>query len=358
MGGLRKLLEPETAIGCTMVGRRRRRGRGRRRSRALGAGRELRRGSGRRDRARDAARPTTATRSSAGPTGSRRAGTMLMLARPVLVPGRRLPQRCCNARVPGLTVMGGMASAGTRAGANRLAVDDRILDHGAVALLCSEDVPAPRRSCRRDAGRSACRSPSPAPSATSSTSSPASPRWRACRRSCRRRPTTSATSMRDGLHLGVVVDEHKLDFARGDFLVRNVLGADRADGRHRRRRPGRRRHDRAVPGARRGRRPTRTCARCSPVSTATPRCSSPATGAAAACSGAESRRGRRRGAARSDPARGRVLRGRDRSDRRPQLPARLHRERRRLRTLIRGVVLAAIRACPDNARARGEGTVV
>jgi small ligand-binding sensory domain FIST len=36
--------------------------------------------------------------------------------------------------------------------------------------------------------------------------------------------------MRQGLHLGVVVDEHKLDFSRGDFLVRNVLGADRNNG--------------------------------------------------------------------------------------------------------------------------------
>ena len=36
--------------------------------------------------------------------------------------------------------------------------------------------------------------------------------------------------MRDGLQLGVVVDEHKLDFSRGDFLVRNVLGAERESG--------------------------------------------------------------------------------------------------------------------------------
>ena len=30
-----------------------------------------------------------------------------------------------------------------------------------------------------------------------------------------------------GLHLGVAVDEHQMDFDRGDFVVRNVLGADR-----------------------------------------------------------------------------------------------------------------------------------
>ena len=32
--------------------------------------------------------------------------------------------------------------------------------------------------------------------------------------------------LRRGLHVGLVVDEHKVDFDRGDFLVRNVLGAD------------------------------------------------------------------------------------------------------------------------------------
>jgi small ligand-binding sensory domain FIST len=33
-----------------------------------------------------------------------------------------------------------------------------------------------------------------------------------------------------GLQIGLVVDEHKAAFTRGDFLVRNVLGADRATG--------------------------------------------------------------------------------------------------------------------------------
>jgi small ligand-binding sensory domain FIST len=36
--------------------------------------------------------------------------------------------------------------------------------------------------------------------------------------------------LRTGLHVGVVVDEHRHDFGRGDFLVRNVLGADQASG--------------------------------------------------------------------------------------------------------------------------------
>jgi len=33
-----------------------------------------------------------------------------------------------------------------------------------------------------------------------------------------------------GLHLGRVIDEHREHFGRGDFLVRNVVGADRSSG--------------------------------------------------------------------------------------------------------------------------------
>jgi small ligand-binding sensory domain FIST len=33
-----------------------------------------------------------------------------------------------------------------------------------------------------------------------------------------------------GLHVGQVIDEHKVDFTRGDFLVRNVVGADQERG--------------------------------------------------------------------------------------------------------------------------------
>ena len=33
-----------------------------------------------------------------------------------------------------------------------------------------------------------------------------------------------------GLHVGRVIDEHKLEFSRGDFLIRAVIGADRDSG--------------------------------------------------------------------------------------------------------------------------------
>ena len=33
-----------------------------------------------------------------------------------------------------------------------------------------------------------------------------------------------------GLHIGRVIDEHRMDFGRGDFLIRGVLGGDREAG--------------------------------------------------------------------------------------------------------------------------------
>ena len=36
--------------------------------------------------------------------------------------------------------------------------------------------------------------------------------------------------MSKGLHIGQVIDEHLVDFRRGDFLIRAVLGADRKVG--------------------------------------------------------------------------------------------------------------------------------
>ncbi len=43
-------------------------------------------------------------------------------------------------------------------------------------------------------------------------------------------PEDEQMLMRHGLHMGVVVDEHRADFGRGDFLVRSLLGADEKTG--------------------------------------------------------------------------------------------------------------------------------
>jgi small ligand-binding sensory domain FIST len=113
--------------------------------------------------------------------------------------------------------------------ARRLVLDDQIRTRGAVALLCSDDVPV------RPIVSQGCR-PIGKPFTVT----------RAERNLVYELAGQSATTrlqelvqdasdedrdlMRNGLHVGIVVDEHKLDFTRGDFLVRNVLGADQRTG--------------------------------------------------------------------------------------------------------------------------------
>ena len=238
----------------------------------------------------------------------------------------------CNARVPDVTVIGGLASGGTLPGANRLVLDDQIRTGGAVALLCSDDVPV------RPVVSQGCR-PIGKPFTVTRAERNLVYELAGQPAMARLQELVQAASdderelMRHGLHVGLVVDEHKLDFARGDFLVRNVLGADQRTGAlaigervevgttvqfHVRDADAADDDLRALLGG--------------------------VHGDAAllfTCNGrgthlfpdAESRRGDGRGAARHRAARGRVLRRRDRPGRRPQLPARLHRVGRRLRAL-------------------------
>ena len=137
--------------------------------------------------------------------------------------------------------------------------------------------------------------------------------------------------LRTGLHIGVVVDEHQAEFGRGDFLVRNVFGADQrtgaiAVGDAVERRPDACSSTSATPTP-----PTRTCASCSPVPTRRPRCCSPATAADSTCSGCPTTTpawsSELLGPA---PTRGGVLRRRDRPRRRAQLPPRVHGQPRAL----------------------------
>ena len=65
--------------------------------------------------------------------------TVLLLADPFSFPVADL-LALCNARVPGLRVIGGLASAGTVPGTNRLALDDRVVRSGAVGVVMPPEV--------------------------------------------------------------------------------------------------------------------------------------------------------------------------------------------------------------------------
>jgi small ligand-binding sensory domain FIST len=155
-------------------------------------------------------------------------GTLLLLADPYSFPTPQFLQ-LVNQQVPELTVVGGMASAAAGPGGNRLVADAHLGTSGAVAVLCSEDVPI------RPVISQGCR---PIGQPFTVTRAEQQLLYELGGQSAVQRLQDLVLAadeeerdlMRRGLHLGVAVDEHLLDFGRGDFLVRNLLGVDQTHG--------------------------------------------------------------------------------------------------------------------------------
>jgi len=154
--------------------------------------------------------------------------TLLLFADPFTFPADGFLERC-NADAPGLRVIGGLASAAVRPGGNRLVLDDRILDEGAVGVLVDSGIDVRTlvsQGCR-PIGRPYVVTRAQRNFVEELGGQPALERLQEI--------AASATEeerelLRGGLHVGLVVDEHKAEFERGDFLVRNLLGADRESG--------------------------------------------------------------------------------------------------------------------------------
>jgi len=153
--------------------------------------------------------------------------TLLLLADPFSSPVERMLARLATEH-PGLGVVGGMASATSTPGGNRLVLDGTVTARGAVGVLLggvpvrtvvaqgARPIGAPFVVTRAEGNLVAELAGRPALARLAALTEAASDEDRAL--------------LRDGLHLGIVVDEHRLDFAQGDFLVRDVLGADRETG--------------------------------------------------------------------------------------------------------------------------------
>lgn len=226
-GGIRKLLEPDVFVGCTAVA-------------VAGGSVEVedgpglsvfaaRFGAGRVSGvALEAIETGDGVEISGWPDELPARGTLLMLADPFSFPVADF-LKLCNEQVPELTVIGGCASAASRPGGNRIVFDDRIMTSGAVAVMCSDDVPiraVVSQGCR-PIGKPLTITRAERNFVHELAGQPAMARLQEI--------VNSATEddrelMREGLHLGLVVDEHRLDFERGDFLVRNLLGADKSTG--------------------------------------------------------------------------------------------------------------------------------
>lgn len=126
-------------------------------------------------------------------------------------------------------MIGGNASAARGPGGNRLVLDRRIHTDGAVGVLLGPGVEIETvvsQGCR-PIGRPYIVTRAERNQLLELAGEPALARLIEM---SRRMSEDEIDSINAGLHLGRVIDEKKLDFGRGDFLVGGVLGADEASG--------------------------------------------------------------------------------------------------------------------------------
>jgi small ligand-binding sensory domain FIST len=126
---------------------------------------------------------------------------------------------------PGLAVVGGMASAARGPGGNRLVIDDRVVSAGAVGAFLPASLtvsPVVSQGCR------------PVGSPFAVTRAEGNVIFELGGKPALDRLQEVAAGATDAdrrllsefVHIGRVIDERQIEFDRGDFLMRNVLGAD------------------------------------------------------------------------------------------------------------------------------------
>jgi small ligand-binding sensory domain FIST len=129
-----------------------------------------------------------------------------------------------------LPLVGGMASAARGPGGNRLVLDGQVFSSGAVVALIG------RGAGLQTIVSQGCR---PIGMPLVVTKAERNVIYELAGQPAMERLVSMARAgmterdiqlINQGLHLGLVIDEHKAEFGRGDFLVRNVLGADQANG--------------------------------------------------------------------------------------------------------------------------------
>ncbi len=154
--------------------------------------------------------------------------TLLLLADPFTFPVDGV-LRVLDAARPGLRVVGGMASAAAGPGANRLVADDRVVERGAVGVLLGPEAAVDTvvaQGCR-PVGQPYAITAVDGNHVVTLGGRPALERLEELARSM---DDDEREQLLRGLHVGLVVDEQLDEFAQGDFLVRNVVGAREVDG--------------------------------------------------------------------------------------------------------------------------------
>jgi small ligand-binding sensory domain FIST len=159
------------------------------------------------------------------PTDVAVGATVLLLADPHTFPADGFLRQLAEVR-PDLTVVGGLASASAQPGGNALVLDDTVHRDGAVGVVLPPTSAVVSQGCR-PVGEPMVVTRSERGYLLELAGQPALDRLTALATDLT--PDDRALLAR-GVQLGVAIDEHRVDFGRGDFLVRSVLGADRARG--------------------------------------------------------------------------------------------------------------------------------
>jgi small ligand-binding sensory domain FIST len=157
-----------------------------------------------------------------------RGATLVLLADPFSFPTEALVADLTS-RHSGLTVVGGLASAASGPGGNRLVADDVVRSSGAVGLLLPPGLgvrAVVSQGCR-PVGRPLVVTRASGTMIDEIAGRPALERLLAQAEDA---SDGDRSRMARGLHLGIVVDERKPTFDRGDFVIRPVLGADHERG--------------------------------------------------------------------------------------------------------------------------------
>jgi small ligand-binding sensory domain FIST len=157
------------------------------------------------------------------------AGTraVILLGDPYTFPPDVLEQ--LSDAAPGVPIIGGMASGGRGPGRHALVLDGDVRSFGAVGVTLGGDVRIETlvsQGCR-PIGSSYIVTAAEGNVIRSLAGAPPLERLRDL--FAELSPEDQERANR-GLHLGVVIDEYATEFGQGDFLIRNVIGADQDTG--------------------------------------------------------------------------------------------------------------------------------
>lgn len=153
---------------------------------------------------------------------------MLMFADPFSMPlVNFIPS--INAAIPGVPIVGGVASGAREGGDNRLILDGKVERQGAVGVLIGGPV---RVDCTVSQGCRPVGEPFVITRAKHNIIQQLGgrPALAAVRQVAAKLSDTDRVLMTNGLFIGRVINEYKDHFGRGDFLVRNIIGADETHG--------------------------------------------------------------------------------------------------------------------------------